>query len=155
MKEFLLKLGKVLGLSKALEDTDTAIDSIKNLLSEKDSRIKELEPQAADGKAYRDNLVADAVKFAALVGEVADDEKAKKDEEDFLKTLPIARLKSQRDKYEAKAREKFPTHSVFTGKDQTDREKRGKEGEQRSQETKGKKDFSRPEHNELFGTVGR
>ncbi len=128
---------------------------IKTLVAEKDARIAELEGKAAEGDAYRADLIADTVKFATLIGELADDEKAKKDEEDFLKTVPMARLKAQRDKYEAKAREKFPTHAIFTGKDQTDREQRGKEGEQRNQETKGKKDFSRPEHNELFGTVGR
>jgi hypothetical protein len=128
---------------------------IKALAEEKDLRIKELEPLAADGKAYRDDLIADTVKFAALIGEVADDEKSKKDEEDFLKSVPIARLKAQRDKYEAKAREKFPTHTIFTGKDQGDREQRGKDAEKTSLDTKGKKDFSNPAHNELFGSVGR
>lgn len=153
MKEFLAKLGKALGLSKALEE-DGAVDAIKAVIDEKNAKISELEPLAADGKSYRDALVADSVKFATLLGEIGDDEKSKKDEEDFLKTVPIARLKAQRDKYEAKAREKFPTHSIFTGKDATDREERGKEGERHSQETKGKKDYSRPENNELFGLVG-
>jgi len=128
---------------------------IKALVEEKDARIILLEPQAADGKAYRDDLISDTVKFAALLEEIGSDEKAAKDEADFLKTVPIARLKSQRDKYEAKAREKFPTHTIFTGKDQSDRDQHGKEGEQKSLETKGKKDFSTPAHNELFGTVAR
>ena len=105
---------------------------------------------------FRSNdLIADTVKFAALLEEIGTDEKAQKEEADFLKTVPIARLKSQRDKYEAKARDKFPTHTIFTGKDQSDREQHGKEGEEKSQETKGKKDFTNPAHNELFKTVGK
>jgi len=146
-----------MGLKSLSHDAteEQVVAGITSLLDERDATIKALEPRAADGDAYRADLVADTVKFAALIGEVEDNEKAKKDEEDFLKTLPIVRLKSQRDKYEAKAREKHPTSALFIGKDQSDREKREKEASERSQETKGRKDFTRPEHNELFGTVGR
>lgn len=157
MKEFLARLGKALGLSKALEE-DTALEAVQSALGAKDAEVaelKKLEPQAADGKAYRDNLITDAVKFAALIGEIGDDEKEKAAETAFLSTIPISRLKSVRDKYEAKAREKFPTHAVFVGKDQKDREEHAKEAEGKAAETKGKKDFSRPEHNELFKTVGK
>ena len=154
MKEAWQRLGKALGLSKALEDEAAAIEAIKALIAGKDEQIKGLEADAADGKAYRDNLVSDAVKFAALLGEIADDEKAKKDEEEFLKTLPIARLKAQRDKHETKAREKFPTHAVFKGKDQTDKDSKGKDAEDKSKTTTGKKDYSSPADNELFKTVG-
>lgn len=143
---------------KALTESateDQVAAGIKSLLDEKDAKIKDLEPQAADGKAYRDDLIADSVKFAALLGEIASDEKAAKEETDFLKTVPIARLKSQRDKYEAKAREKFPTHTIFTGKDQTDREKHAKEAGEKTTSATGKKDFTNPAHNELFGTVGK
>lgn len=140
--------------------TDTATEEqiaagIKTLAEEKDAKISALEPLAADGKAYRKSLVDDAVKFGALIDEVPTDAEAQKKESDFLATFPIDRLKMIRDKYEAKAREKFPTHTVFTGKDQSDREQRGKEGEQCSQETKGKKNFADPANNELFGTVAR
>lgn len=140
--------------------TETATEEqiaagMKALIDEKNAKISELEPVAADGKAYRDDLVAETVKFAALLEEIGTDEKAKKEEEDFLKTVPIARLKSQRDRYETKAREKFPTHTIFAGKDQSDREQRGKAGEQSAQETKGKKNYTNPEHNELFSAVGR
>lgn len=146
-----------LGL-KSLTETATEEQiaaGIKTLADEKDAKISELEGKAADGEAYRNDLIADTVKFAALLEEIGTDEKAQKEEADFLKTVPIARLKSQRDKYEAKARDKFPTHTIFTGKDQSDREQHGKEGEEKSQETKGKKDFTNPAHNELFKTVGK
>jgi len=52
-------------------------------------------------------------------------------------------------------REKFPTHSVFTGKDQTDREEQDKKAEKKGKEATGRKDLTNPEHNELFKTVGR
>jgi hypothetical protein len=131
---------------------------IKSLIEGKDAEIaklKALEPLAEEGKSYRNNLVVDAVKFGTLLEEIPGDADGQKKESDFLATLPLDRLKMTRDKYEAAARAKFPTHTVFTGKSQDDREQRGKEGEQRTQETKGKKDFSRPENNELFSTIGK
>jgi hypothetical protein len=143
---------------KSLTETateDQIAAGIKALNDEKDAKIKALEPLAEEGKAYRKSLVEDAVKFGSLIDEVPVDADAQKKESDFLATLPLDRLKMTRDKFETKAREKFPTHTIFTGKDQGDREDRSKEGEQRSQETKGKKDFSSPAHNELFGTVGQ
>jgi len=156
MKILIAGIGSLSGKSLAVDiSEETLLNEIKTMLAGKDATINELKPLADDGKAYRDDLIADMVKFAALIGEITDDEKAKKEEEDFLKTVPIARLKAQRDKYETRAREKFPTHAVFTGKDQSDREKHGKEGEEKSKSVTGKKDFSRPEHNELFGTTGR
>lgn len=156
MKILIAGLGSLFGKSLAVDTSEEALLSeIKTALSGKDAKIKELEPQAADGVAYRTDLIADTVKFAALIGEVADDEKAKKDEEEFLKSVPIGRLKTQRDKYETRAREKFPTHAIFIGKDQEDREKKGKAAETKTETATGKKDFSRPEHNELFGTTGR
>lgn len=156
MKILVVGIGGLIGKTLAVDISEEALlNEVKVLLSGKDAKIKELEPLAEDGKSYRADLIADTVKFAALIGEVEDNEKAKKDEEDFLKTVPIARLKAQRDKYEARAREKCPTHAVFTGKDQGDREQRGKEAGEKTTTVTGKKDFSRPEHNELFATVGK
>jgi len=159
MKILVVGVGSLLGKTLATDIAEEALlNEIKTLIAGKDAEIlelKKLEDLAADGKAYRDDLIADAVKFAVLLGEVKDDEKAKKEEEEFLKTVPIARLKSQRDKYEAAARAKFPTHATFQGKDQKNREERQDEGKDKSAETSGKKDFTRPEHNELFKSVGK
>lgn len=156
MKILVVGIGSLLGKTLAVDTSEEALlNEVKTLVSGKDAKIKELEPLAEEGKAYRADLVADTVKFASLIGEIEDNEKAKKDEEEFLKTVPIARLKAQRDKYESRAREKFPAHAMFTGKDQGDREKQGQEAETKSKTVTGKKDFSRPEHNELFETTGR
>jgi hypothetical protein len=143
---------------KALTETATEeqiAEGIKTLADESAAKIKALEPLAADGAAYRKDLVADAVKFGALIDEVPVDAEAQKKEADFLATFPIDRLKMLRDKYEAKAREKFPTHSLFVGKDQGDREQHGKEAGEKTETATGKKDFSSPSHNELFKTVGK
>ena len=155
MKVLIAGIGQLTGKTLSESITEEALLSeVKTALSACEVKIKGLEGQAADGAAYRNDLISDTVKFATLIGEIEDNEKAKKDEEDFLKSVPIARLKAQRDKYETRAREKFPTHSVFTGKTTEDREQRGKEGEETSKTTTttttGRKDFSRPENNELF-----
>jgi hypothetical protein len=157
MKEFLARLGKALGLSKALEE-ENAVEAVTNALAAKDAEIaelKKLEPLAEEGKAYRKGMIDDCLKFGALIEEIpsAAEEQAK--EAAFLATFPVDRLKVMRDKYEAKAREKFPTHTVFTGKDQTDREKQAKDAETKSDESGKRKDFTRPEHNNLFKMVGR
>ena len=44
---------------------------------------------------------------------------------------------------------------VCAGRDQTDLETYPREAESKIETAAGKKDFSRPEHNELFATVGR
>lgn len=156
MKEFLAKLGKALGLSNALgEDQEAAIEAVKTAMAAKDAKIAELEPLADAGKAFQESLVADAVKFATISGAVADDEKAKKEEEEFLKSLPIGRLKMQRDRYEDAARAKCPTHATFKGKDEADRQQQTKSAEEKQKQTSGKKDFTDSSHNELLSLVGK
>lgn len=155
MKEFLARLGKALGLSKALEE-DSAIEAVKGALAAKDTEIadlKKLEPLAEEGKAYRKSLVEEAVKFGTLIEEIPTDADGQKKESEFLATLPLERLKMTRDKYETRARAKFPTHSVFTGKDQTDREERDEKGKGMAEENGGRKDYTKAAHNELFGMI--
>ena len=152
MKNLVVLLGiKTLTADSTPEQVAAAV---KSAMDGKDATIKALEPRAADGDAYRADLVAECIKFAALTGDVKDDEKAKEEESAFLKTLPIARLKIQRDKYETQAREKFPTHTLFTGKDETDKGAKEKAAAEKAGETSGRKDFTSVKHNELFKTLG-
>jgi hypothetical protein len=116
--------------------------------------LKELKASAADGVAYRDNLVKDTLKFGVLIKEVGEKAEEQTSEGDFLKTLPIERLKSQRDKFEKKAREDFPTDPMFKGKDESDRATDDLKGKKKKPPTGGKKDYSNPENNDLFETVG-
>lgn len=155
-------LQKALGLKTALTE-DNLVDQVEAVIeqkdatiSEKDQEIEGLKAAAADGNAYRKALVEDAVKFGALIDEVPADEEGQKTETEFLTSLPIERLKAMRDKYEKRAREKFPTHSVFTGKDESDRQKQDGEGKQNAAQNKGgRKDYTDPGNNELFATIGK
>lgn len=162
MKEFLKKLEKALGLKQALTE-DNALDRIvaqveekESQLATKDQEIDGLKAAAADGAAYRKSLVDDAVRFGTLIDEVPTDEAAQKSESEFLTSLPIERLKSMRDKYETRAREKCPTDPVFTGKDEADRKKDNEDAKKKNKQTSsGRKDYTDPDNNELFGTIGK
>lgn len=149
MKEFIEKLKKA--FSGKIFTEEGLLEEIKGLITEKDERIKALEPEAADGRAYRKSLIDDAVKFGALLGDIGTDAEAQKKEADFMATWPIDRLKSQRDRYEKQAREKFPTDPTFKGKDETDRQRQA----QAAPKATGKKDYTTSEHNELFATIGK
>jgi len=157
MKKLLALLGGLLGKSFAEEtNEEQVIDAVKGAIAAKETEVRaELKPLVEEGKAYRKSLVDDAVKFGTLIDEVPTDADAQKKEADFLATLPIDRLKMLREKYETRAREKFPTHVVFAGKDQTDREKRAGQGKETEKKASGKKNYTDPADNELFGTVGR
>ena len=151
MKEFLQKLGKVLGATFVEESW---IDDVKVLFAKKDAEIESLKADAANGKAYQKSLVDDTIKFGVLIGEVPADGEKQTAEVVFLKTLPIERLKSQRDKFEALAREKFPSDPMFKGKDEDDRTKAELKGKEKKPKT-GKKDYSTAEDNDLFDSIGQ
>ena len=161
MKELLEKIGKALGLKKALteenllEEVESALAQKDATIAEKNQEIEGLKTSAADGNAYRKSLVDDALRFGALIDEVPSDESGQKSEGEFLESLSIARLKATRDKYETRAREKFPTHSVFTGKDETDRQKQNHQAQQQGKQLTGRKDYTDPANNELLATVGK
>ncbi|NOQ51723.1 MAG: hypothetical protein GQ578_05860 [Desulfuromonadaceae bacterium] len=161
MKEFLKRLEKALGLKQALTE-DNALDRIVAQVEEKDTQLEAknqeitgLKAAAADGAAYRKSLVDDAIRFGTLIDEVPTDEAAQKSESEFLTSLPIERLKSMRDKYETRAREKCPTDPVFIGKDEGDRQQQNNAAQQKGKQSSGKKDFTSAADNELFATVGK
>lgn len=151
MKEFLERLSEKIG--QAFSEKQ-AVDEIAALVAQKDAKIRELEPHAADGKAYRKHLVDDLLKYGALIDEAPTDAAAQQKESDFIIAWPIDRIKSLRDKYESRARAKFPDKFTFKGKDETDRQAKDGEGKKHQQATV-KKDYTTPQHNELFETVGK
>lgn len=132
MKDFCKKLGEK--LKKTISE-DNAVDEIMAVISEKDARIKELEPKAADGAAYRKSLVDDAVKFGVLIDEIKSDAESQKTESDFLNTISIDRLKVTKDKYEAKARKMFPAEFQIPAKDEADRQQKGSTAAQGGEES--------------------
>lgn len=151
MKEFLKRLSEKIG--KAFSE-ECAVDEIASLISEKDAKIKEFEPMAADGKSYRKHLIDDLLKYGTLIDEVPTDADAQKKEAEFISTWPIDRIRMLKDKYEVKAREKFPDRFAIKTKDETDRKEKQKQGEKQKQTT-GKKDYTSPLYNELFETIGK
>ncbi len=151
MKEFLKKLSEKMGKTFSEEH---AVDEIANLIAEKDQKIKTLEPFADDGKAYRKHLVDDVLRFGVMINEIPTDEDGQKKEENFIKGWPIDRIKTLRDKYETRAREKFPDKFTFKSKDENDRQSKEKEGEKHKPST-SRKDYSSSVDNELFETVGK
>jgi len=158
----LQQLGKALGLKDALTE-ENLVDQVKAVIDEKDAlitardeEISGLKAAAADGQAYRKSLVDDAIRFGSLIDEVPTDEDGQKAEAEFLGGLPIERLKSMRDRFEARAREKFPDHAEFTGKDESDRQKKNADATKTAMQNKGsRKDYTDPGVNELFGTLGK
>lgn len=117
---------------KSLDTAEDVVAEVKSLIkaaADKDAKIKELEPQAEDGKAYRKSLVADVLKFGVLIDEVKAAEDDQKKEEAFMMTLPIDRLKSLRDKYETRARESYPDKFTVKAKDEANRKETTASGE--------------------------
>lgn len=151
MKEFLKKLSEKLGKAIAEEQ---AIDDIVALMAEKDAKIKALEPLAEEGKSYRKHLVDDVLRFGVLIDEVPTDEDGQKKEAGFIATWPIDRMKAVCDKYEVKARAKFPDKFAIKTKDETDKQKKDADGKKQGKSS-GRKDYTSAEHNELFETVGK
>jgi len=148
IKDFIKNLSVKIGKTFSDEPAN-AEKEILSLLSEKDEKIKALEPEANDGKMYRKSLVEDALRFGALVEEISSDIEKQKTDGEFIATWPIARIKDLKDKYEVKAREKFPDKFTFKGKDEDDRKKKDAEGKKKEVKT-GKKDYTSPETNELL-----
>lgn len=102
---------------------DNLAEEIKAVVDGKDAEITGLKAAAADGAAYRKSLVDDTIRFGVLVDEVPTDEAGQKAEEEFLKGLPIDRLKGMKDKFEKRAKETHPDRFIFEGKTEADRQK--------------------------------
>lgn len=124
MKKILATLGPVLGKSFA-DDTseETLADSVKSALGAKDAEIlvlKEknatLEPLAADGKGYRDGLVADFVRMKAALGEADSDATKQEGVTTFAAAMPVAMLKSECAHLQVRMEKAFPAGQI-TGSD--------------------------------------
>ena len=150
-KNMLKKLGEIIG--KTLTE-ESAASEVQKAITDRDAKIRELEPHAAEGKAYRKHLIDDILKYGTLIEEIPTDGDAQKKESEFYATWPIDRIKVLKDKYETRARQKFPDKFTFQTKDESNRQEHA-EGGKKKQETTGKKDYTSPEHNELFATIGK
>lgn len=120
MKKILATLGPVLGKSFA-DDTseETLADSVKSALGAKDAEItalkkknSELEPLAADGKGFRDGLVADYVRMKAALGEAETDATKQEGVKSFAAGMQIDMLRSECKHLQARMEKAFPDGQI-------------------------------------------
>ena len=90
---------------------------IKALLEEKDAKIKSLEKDAEEGKAYREDLVQQYTSAKAKLGEVAETEEAQKGLKAVAAGYPLDFLKSELKHLQARVEAKFPAEFQTKGSD--------------------------------------
>jgi hypothetical protein len=93
---------------------------IKSLLEEKDARIKALEKDAAEGKAYREDLVKTYVASKAKLGEVAETPEAQEGMKQVAGSYPLDFLKSEIKHLQARVEAKFPADFQTKGDEGND-----------------------------------
>lgn len=111
----------------ATEDQITA--GIKGLLDEKNAKIDELTPLAADGKAYREELVSNYVAAKAKLGEVAETPDAQNGLKQVAAGYPLDFLKSELKHLQARIEKAFPDTYQTTGEDGNDKRDKGADGD--------------------------
>jgi hypothetical protein len=144
MKNLAMKLMKAFGKVFS-EDEEKIFDEIKAVVDEKDTRIAaltqdttakdakitELTPLAADGKAYREELVTQYVTHKAKLGEVGEIPEAQKSVKDVAAAYPVDFLRSEVKLLEARVFEKFPDTGKLKGDNRTDKTRDGKDGQEK------------------------
>ena len=135
MKNLVMKLMRAFGKAFTEDDEEKLFDEIKALVDEKEQRITalatelegarqkaaSLEPLAADGKAYRDDLVGQYVTHKAKLGEVAETPEAQKAVREVAAAYPIAFLKDEVKTLEKRVCEKFPDTGKLPGDTRQDK----------------------------------
>lgn len=122
------------GLKAAREKADAARDEALKKADELDAKVRELEPLAAEGKAYRGDLVERYAKAKALMGEIDETPEASERVKGFAKSFDVAFLEGEVKNLEARVAKKFPSEAQTKGGDpDADRDKSGdgKDGEKR------------------------
>jgi hypothetical protein len=151
MKILVAGISALLGKSLMESITENELlTEITSVLAAKDATIKALEPQAADFKAYKEKQVDEYIRLKTLLGEAGDSAEEKAPLKAAAAEFNMKFLDTEITNLLRRAKGKFPDGSVYAGKDSADREQHGKDGEDKSRTATGKKDFSRPENNELF-----
>lgn len=130
MKELVKRLMKTFGKAFS-EDEEKLHDEIKAFVDEKDAeierlntdaaakatKIEELTPLAADGKAFRNELVTSYVTAKAKLGEVAETPEAQEKVKNVAAFYPIDFLKDEVKALQARVAEKFPDKAQTKGDD--------------------------------------
>ncbi len=144
MKEFIQrlskKLGKVFSEDNAVDEITAHIDetvaqvrnekaeeikTLKEEVSEQETKIKELAPLADEGKAYRKDLVDNYVTLRTKLEEIpSDSEEKQKQARTVAEGFPVEFLKSEVDALRKRVDDKFPAEPQLKGGD-TEREEGG------------------------------
>lgn len=109
-----VKDAKILELQEGNKTVKALEDKVK-LLEPFEQRAKDLEPLAADGKAYRDSLVADYVSLKAKLGEVAETPEAQGKVKAVTEKYPVDFLKEEVKHLQTRVEEKFPCDPQLKG----------------------------------------
>ena len=123
-------------------DEDNVIEEVKGLITEAETKaqgdlaekdkviktledeVKELKPLAADGKAYRSELVEDYIKMKASLEDISEKEEDQEEARKVIEGYPINFLKNEREVLQKRMSEKFPDNPQTKG--DTGRDKQGK-----------------------------
>lgn len=121
------KKSRITVLETDVSGRDEKIKTLEKESGEKDAKIKELTPLAADGKAYREELVGKYTSLKTRLEEIpADDKTKQEDAKKIAEGFPVEFLKSEVEALQKRIDEKFPEDSKLKGND-PDKERKGDE----------------------------
>jgi hypothetical protein len=109
-----------------LDGKDTEITAHKTAITGLEAKVTELTPLAADGKAYRDGLIADYVAAKAKLNECPETPEAQGELKKVAAGYPVDFLKSEVTHLQARVAEKFPDKGQLEGDNRRDKSSDGK-----------------------------
>jgi polyhydroxyalkanoate synthesis regulator phasin len=107
--------------AEALSQVKEALKTRTAELEASQAKIKELSPLAADGKAFRDDLVSKYAANKAKLGEVAETPEAQDAVKKVAADYPIEFLRSEVTHLQKRVEEKFPDKPQLKGDDRKDK----------------------------------
>jgi hypothetical protein len=107
--------------AQALTEVKEALKAKTTELETAQAKVKELQPLADDGKAFRDGLIAEYVANKAKLGEVAETPEAQEALKQVAAGYPIDFLKSEAKHLQSRVEEKFPAKTEMTSDDPDNR----------------------------------
>lgn len=114
----LVTLLVAMGLKFAMDASEDQVAAgIKSLLDEKDARIKALEKDAEEGKAYREDLVKTYVSSKAKLGEVSETPEAQEGMKQVASSYPLDFLKNEIKHLQDRIEKQFPATPQLNGED--------------------------------------
>jgi hypothetical protein len=104
---------------------DTQIKVKETKITELETKISELDPLAADGKAFRQELVKDNIRMKAALKDIGESEEDQKGVKAVVENHPIDYLKNENKSLQKRMEVAFPNKSQTEGDDSRDKSKDG------------------------------